>query len=132
MREAGTGYHWGQGARLRAKRNWLGISVEEMLGKMTTEVGRSPGFRSYQRMESGTDAIHESLWDSVKQVEAAMERDVEALIESVPADTSEHIVQLPAGTSGWWKQVIARAVHADPRIVPKTEEDILAEQEMTG
>lgn len=131
MKEAGTGYHWGQGARLRAKRDWLGLSIEELLSKMASEVGRAPGLRSFQRMESGSDAIHEGLWDSIGRVEAAMEKDVEDLLQSAPED-QDLIVRMPPGTSGWRRQVVARASRVNPRIIPKTDGDILAEQEMTG
>lgn len=133
MREAGTGYHWGQTARLRAKRDWLGLSVEEMAAMMSKIAGRPLSKRSYQRMESGENAIHESIWQTIAEMEATMEQAVTALLGRVPErHVTEYVVQSPDGATGWQRQVIARAMHRDPRIVPKTDDDILAEQEMTG
>lgn len=132
MREAGTGYNWGQTARLRAKRDWLGFSVEEMAVQMSKAAGRPLSKRSYQRMESGENAIHESIWTTIEDVERSLGAAIAALLQRVPKDATEHIVHMPADATGWHRQVIARAMHRDPRIVPKTDDDILAEQEMTG
>jgi len=132
MDETRTGYDWGQTARLRARRDWLGLSAQEMAEQMSKAAGRPLSRRSYQRMESGENAIHESIWETIEQVEAAMITAVEALLSRVPEGATEHVVHVPDEASGWHRQVIARAAHVDPRIRPKTNDDILAEQEMTG
>lgn len=131
-------YQWGLASKLRAHRDWLGLSTEEMTAAMSSVSGMPMSKRSYQRMERGDNAIHRSIWDTVGELTDRMKAEVQAVLEEVPEGAAAHVYRIPGGArftsdmSGWARAVAAHAVRADPRICPKTEDDVIAEQEMTG
>lgn len=132
-------YQWGYASRLRAHRDWLRVSKDEMAARMSAASGLPLSRRSYQRMESGEAAIHESIWETVAELVAckdAFDREVDEqvarLLAEIPEDASEFVIHIDDDAGLETREVVARAMHADGRVLPKSPEDELAEQEMTG
>lgn len=128
-----TGYEWGHAARLRARRDHLGLGQLEMAVRMGNAAGKPLSRRSYQRMESGEAAIHVSMWETIDKLDSMMLEDVRSLITHAERSTaSEVTVMTRSDADGWSRTILARAMHETTSIDPKFSDDLLAAQEMTG
>lgn len=97
-------YEWGKAGRLRAARDYLGLSAAEM----AEQLGMSRN--SYQRMESGSAAIPATLWDTVDTVHAEFDAQVRELVTAAEGNTLG-LVTLPENAPKWQRAVVARAAY---------------------
>lgn len=121
-------YEWGHAGRLRAYRDYLGLTVQEMAERL------GMARRSYQRMETGTAAVPVSLWDTIDGIVEDFEKAVTRLVRTPDGNDATVIVELAEDASMWQRNVVARAMIAalPGQIDVKLPDDHTAEQEMDG
>lgn len=114
-------YEWGRSARLRASRDYLGVSTMEMAYRLKMAQ------RSYQRMETGQAAIPASLWTTIGALHDQLDTEIASMVD---AGKNGFSVLVQRGDTGWNRTVLARALRTCPNIDLRLPDDITAEAEM--
>lgn len=133
------GYEWGRTAKLRAYRDYMGLTT----GEFAERLGMSK--RSYQRMETGETAIRPGLWDTVNEVLAEFKGLVQTLLDTAvqhaigPDHPSGPTIpcefDLDEDSSGWARAITAHAMIANPfTVLPMVQDDrdAIAEMKAAG
>ncbi|RVW04881.1 helix-turn-helix domain-containing protein [Rhodococcus spongiicola] len=95
-------YEWGRAGRLRAARDYLGLSTREM----AEQIGMSRN--SYQRMETGAAAVPVSLWDNIYELHDEFDAAVRRLITATEQDGMNELT-MPERATKWERAIVARA-----------------------
>lgn len=118
-----TDYEWGKSGKLRASRDYLGVSALEMAQLL--RIAR----RSYQRMETGDSAIPKTIWADIAALHDRQDQEVDTLVSKI----GQRPVSVAVGTADpkWRRTVLARVARRCPGIAPCLPDDIEVMKEIS-